>query len=70
MPRFIQTGDEQRAERRRAFVEWLDAVDAHLRRRIGLGHRDLADQSWHDWFEDGLEPAEAAQQVLEEEDLV
>lgn len=70
----IETGDEfraaARAERRQAFQDWLKGVDVALGLVIGLGHRDIADQTWRDWFDNGLDPHEAAQLALENEGLL
>ena len=49
------------------FDAWLARVDAHISRLSGLGHEDVADQPWYDWWEDGLSPAEAAENALEDE---
>lgn len=49
------------------YHEWMQAVDAHLRSRSGLSSDDLADQTYHDWYDDGMDPIEAAEQVLENE---
>lgn len=72
--RFIETGDEQRAKARRAteeaFAQWLHQVDQHLLRSLGLGHRDLGDQTWRVWFTDQVDPAEAADMALENEGLL
>jgi hypothetical protein len=74
MARFIETGDAQRAQARRdegiRFQEWLQEVDGHLEATIGLGHRDLPDQTWRDWFEDQVDPAEAAEYALDNEGLL
>lgn len=73
MPRYIETGDEQRAKARadeeHAFAHWLREVDGHLVGALGLSHRDLPDQTWRDWFDDQLDPGEAAQLCLDNEGL-
>jgi Family of unknown function (DUF5419) len=47
--------------------EWMHKVDRALLKRCGLTSRDLADQCYADWFDDGMSPAEAAELVLEDE---
>jgi hypothetical protein len=49
------------------FKQWLAAVDDKLVAKSGLGVRDLADQPYHDWYDDDMSPTEAAEQVLEDE---
>lgn len=52
------------------FEEWLKKVDKALAgRTYGAisSHLDLADMPYRDWFEDGMSPEEAADEVLEEE---
>lgn len=51
------------------FRAWLRLVDLELTRRCGLGHDDLADQHWRDWFNDGMTAAEAAEECLINEGL-
>jgi len=49
------------------FAQWLDKVDGFLEDCYGLGHRDLPDALWNDWFEDGLTPEQAFQEYCENE---
>lgn len=51
----------------RTFETWLSDVDTELLAIAGLTHRDLADQTWWDWWADELSPAEAAELTLEDE---
>ena len=46
------------------FTRWLANVDQHLLRMVGLTHRDIADQTWRDWFEDDVSPVHAAREAL------
>ena len=47
----------------KAFLAWLQKVDAILASMIGISLLDLPDQHWFDWFEGGLTPASAAKRV-------
>lgn len=49
------------------YEQWLKAVDQYLEAEIGLGHQDLPDQLWRDWYEDGLDPMDAATEALDSE---
>lgn len=49
------------------FQEWLAEVDLEIAALCGLSHADLADQCWHDWYDDGMSPQVAAELCLEEE---
>lgn len=48
------------------FALWLGIVDQRLSMRTGMGHRDLADWTWRDAFDDGSSPSEAVQDALED----
>lgn len=50
------------------FNTWMDAVDREIISVCGLGVNDLPDQSFRDWFDDGLTPREAAEYTLENSD--
>ena len=63
-------GDEPARTQEEAFARWLHQVDQHLLRSLGLGHRDIADQSWRVWFTDQMDPAAAADMALENEGLL
>ena len=52
---------------RLAFWTWLGQADRQLLALCGLTHLDLADQTWRDWYEDGVTAAEAARSALEDE---
>ena len=47
------------------YQAWMKKVDIVLGALVGLGARDLADCCWHDMFEGGYTPAEAAKEALE-----
>lgn len=49
------------------FRAWMRQVDAELVRICGLDSRCLADQTYHDWYDSGVEPYEAAIMTLENE---
>lgn len=51
------------------FDQWLTAVDIAVARIIGLGIDDLADWHYHDAYDDGVDPQEAAKEVLANEGL-
>jgi len=44
---------------------WQRKVDQYLYRLAGLTSRDLPDQRYRDWFDDGLGPQPAAERALE-----
>lgn len=44
---------------------WLLEVSEIVAREAGVGIDDLEDQPYRDWYEDGLTPVEAAEEVLE-----
>ncbi len=48
-----------------SYEDWMDEVDSALENICGLNHYDLADQTWRDWFDDEMEPEEAARECLE-----
>ncbi|AHJ86450.1 hypothetical protein 40AC_87 [Mycobacterium phage 40AC] len=56
------------AQRFSSFETWLKGVD-HVIGSItgGLSHRDIADQTWHDWFDAEYTPRQAAREALESE---
>lgn len=74
MARFIETGDEQRAkaraDREQDFTDWMADVDEELAAKLGgLTSRDLPDQTYRDFFDDEMDPAEVAEQVLDNEGI-
>lgn len=60
-------GDVLNHKHGRTFESWLDKVGAALRKKCGLSYSDLADQPYRDWFDSGMTPTQAANQVLENE---
>lgn len=47
------------------FESWLEKVNTVLFRLVGLGHEDIEDQPWWDWWDDGYSPYSAAQEAIE-----
>lgn len=52
---------------KKSFQEWMREVDAELWRLVFMSHRDLADQPYHDWYDDRMRPKTAAKKALKEE---
>lgn len=48
----------------RLFKEWMIKVEAEMDRIIGFSVNDLPDQPWRRWFNEGLEPSEAAHRAI------
>ena len=51
----------------RDYEEWIEQVEAALDAIVGMGVDDLPDQSWYDWFEDGMSPSAAAKKAIKNE---
>lgn len=49
------------------FESWMRQVNAELSAICGLSSDDLADQTYRDWYEDGISPEDAATMTLEDE---
>lgn len=49
------------------FMAWMMKVDAALESVCGLGSSDLPDADYYSMFASGVEPRDAAEQVLEDE---
>lgn len=49
------------------FALWMDDVDLAVEALCGLSTLDLPDQTYRDWYNDGLSADEAADLVLENE---
>lgn len=48
-----------------SFEQWMSQVDQLLALSLyGLTSSDLADQTYRDWFDSGLEPNDAAAETL------
>lgn len=52
---------------RKPFDQWMAELDRRCAARTGLSIRDLADQPFADWYEDGITPAQALRLTLESE---
>ncbi|ABE67415.1 hypothetical protein PBI_CHE12_96 [Mycobacterium phage Che12] len=52
------------------FKQWMRRVDAILVAKVGLVHDDIADQTWHDWFDAGMEPRWAVREALTNEGML
>lgn len=52
-----------------SFEDWLGYVDARLFNQVGLTHGDIADQTWRDWYDDGVAPVDAAREALVNEGM-
>ncbi|AGR46505.1 hypothetical protein ODIN_91 [Mycobacterium phage Odin] len=52
------------------FKQWINAVDRILWAKIGLAHDDIADQTWHDWFDSEMSPREAVREALTNEGIL
>lgn len=64
----IETGCIAQAQWKTAFHTWMTKVDAELAQRTGgFGSKDLADQGYADYFDDGMTPSEAAECAFNEE---
>ena len=49
------------------FATWMAQVDMHMQQAIGFTHEDMPDQTWYDWFEDEVNPEDAAAMCIENE---
>ena len=49
------------------FEGWLRELDDITRQEMGISYKDLPDQLFRDWFDDGMTPEEAYSQILENE---
>lgn len=49
------------------FQQWMRAVDSEVYALAGVSVHDLADQTFRDWYDDEIEPSEAAEMALENE---
>jgi hypothetical protein len=49
------------------FEQWMASVDAVVWEVVGVSVHDFADAPFADWFDDGIEPVEAAQLTIEGE---
>lgn len=51
----------------KTFAMWLAEVDKAIQKLCGLSYKDLADQPFIDWYEDGVAPKAAAKMALASE---
>lgn len=49
------------------FENWMTKVDATFQETLGIDHESWPDQTYYDWFEDGVEPIEAVAYAVENE---
>lgn len=49
------------------FEQWMLDVDKILISELGIGHLDLPDQNYHDYFSDGTSPEEMVEEVILDE---
>lgn len=50
------------------FAVWMALVNRRVVRRIGIGVLDLGDATYRDWYDDGIDPQEAANLAIDEDD--
>ena len=50
----------------KAFEAWMKKVDVSVVSSVGLSIYELLDVSYRDWFEDGMDPGDAASRVIAE----
>jgi hypothetical protein len=62
-PREDQNMSEQTEQAR--LTAWLNQLDQITYNETGLSYKDLPDQLFKDWFEDGLTPEDAYYQMME-----
>jgi len=46
------------------FTEWMKAVDHWIDKLAGVTADDLPDQSYRDWYDDGVGPKDAAMDTI------
>lgn len=51
------------------FNLWMQQIDRILESKTGFGSDDLADQPYRDWFDSGLTPKQAVEEILEREGI-
>jgi hypothetical protein len=49
------------------FEAWLNALDEICQTEMGISYKDLPDQPFRDWFNDGMTPEDAYYQLMESE---
>lgn len=51
------------------YKQWFSLVNQAVAGKIGLSAMDLPDCPYRDWFNDGMEPAEAALEAMRNADV-
>jgi hypothetical protein len=46
-----------------SFRAWLRVCDSLIYDAIGVSLHDLIDCTWRDWYDDGLSPSEATEDI-------
>ena len=57
--------EEPKENNREPFNVWYSEVDKKIQSVCGLGIRDLPDQPYYDWYENGMTTHEAKEITLE-----
>lgn len=52
-----------------SFDEWMNQVDEVLFKEIGMSHMDIPDQTYRDYFDDGMSPEDAVETIMEEDEM-
>jgi Family of unknown function (DUF5419) len=52
---------------KQTFEEWMKQIDRIIGEVCGLGHGDIGDQCYYDWYDDGVTPMQAAKRALKNE---
>lgn len=47
------------------FEEWMSRVNIVIESTVALDSRDMIDQPYHDWYDEGMPPLDAAMSALE-----
>ena len=50
---------------KRSYEDWKIAVDKAVSYALGLSVDDLPDCPFYDWYDDGMSPAAAARQAIQ-----
>lgn len=61
------TNPHERNSEGQTFVEYLSEAEAACKAAVGLSIFDLADQPWHDNWQDAVPVDEVMEEMLEEE---
>ena len=46
------------------FIQWMRQVDFNIEAALGVNSRDLSDMPYREYFDDGLEASEAADEAI------